>query len=328
MCIGRQMRIASPHSRYLLTVASLCVVSVCALVVFTTSHFYFSHSSSFWEAIDQHQFEVRGQRADILFAGDSALLYGISPQVVQQQTGWSAYNLGLSMPALVINHDVLLQRYLAQNSPPRLVVLYLSAASRTKPPYAFKPAWFEGETLLLRYGGARRIVDYFSTHDDEISLFIALAGRRAVALDWSGRRYRALNSELDSDHGHVTPPLRPTLDGSDCRVSSTPVGPDKEFIEQFRRDFARRGIPALVYLAPLPDCDATFPAISSGYLQVVDNVPYTLPHSWFIADEQRAHLIAAGARENSRITAAFLNRFVTAANEAARKRQVASSTSP
>ena len=305
------MRVAN-HSRYLLTIASICLL-LCSLVIgLATSSFYYRHSTSFWDVVEEHQFSVRGQDADILFVGDSSLLFGVSSDSIRRETGSTVYNIGVAMPALAVDLDSLISQYLAHNRTPRLMILYLSAATRTKPPYAFPPTWYEGETMLLRYGGFRRTVDFFSTNRVEISRFMALAGRRVLAFDWKGQLYRTLSTTLDAGHGYMPPPLQATFDTGQCPWSASPLVPDEEFIRHFRQISADRGIAAAVYLAPTPDCDPTFSDTASNYSRVVDNVPYTLSHSMFIDDPQHAHLVAAGALENSRRVAEFLNRFMAA----------------
>jgi hypothetical protein len=308
---GKRMTRIAAHVRYLLVVALISVVLPCLVIALTTSSFYYRHSSVFWDPVDEHQFGVHDQKADILLIGDSSLLFGVSPELIRRETGWDVYNLGVSMPVLMLGHEMLLRRYLSHNKTPRLMILYLSAPMRTRPPYAVVPTWYEGETMLLRYGGAHRVVDFFVNHGSEISRFISLAGHRTLALDWSGQHYNALATALDSDHGHVEVPFQGTMGDGDCPVSPVPVMPDEEFIQQFRREAARLGIPAAVYLAPLPDCDPMFAHTSSSYSRVVDNAPYTLAHRLFADDHQRVHLVPAGARQNSHIVAAFLDRFTT-----------------
>jgi hypothetical protein len=304
------MRPAS-HSRYLLAIAAICLMVAGAIVASTTGSFYYRHSTSFWDVVEEHQFSVRGQKADILFVGDSSLLFGVSSDEISRETGLGVYSLGVAMPALAIDRDLLIAQYLAHNEAPRLMVLYISAAMRAKAPFAFPPTWYEGETMLMRYGDAGRAIDFFSANDTEISRFLALAGRRILAFDWTGRNYRTLAAALDVGHGYVVPPQIRILDTDRCPISDSPILPDEEFIQRFRKESAARNIPAAVYLAPLPDCDPRFAATSTQYSRFVDNVPYTLPHGLFVDDLQREHLVSAGARQNSRIVATFLNRFIT-----------------
>jgi hypothetical protein len=303
------MRPAS-HSRYLLAIAAICLTMAGVIVALTTGSFYYRHSTSFWDVVEEHQFSVSGQKADILFVGDSSLLFGVASDEISRETGLSVYNLGVAMPALAIDRDLLIAQYLAHNEAPRLMVLYISAAMRAKPPFAFPPTWYEGETMLMRYGDAGQAIDFFSANDAEISRFLALAGRRILAFDWAGRNYRTLATALDLGRGHIVPPPHRTLDTGHCPLSDAPMLPDDEFIQRFRQESAARNIPAAVYLAPLPDCDPGFAATSTHYSHVVDNVPYTLAHSLFVDDPQREHLVSAGARQNSRIVATFLNRLV------------------
>jgi hypothetical protein len=215
------------------------------------------------------------------------------------------------MPVLIVDHEQLVREYLAHNKAPRLMVLYLSATTRAKPPYVSPPAWYEGETMLLRYGGLSKAIDFFRTHTQEITRFLTLAGRRILLLDWTGRRYRTLAIELDRSNGYIPPPARDAIDVTNCPMSSSPVIPDREFVQKIRGDLATRGIPVAVYLAPIPDCDKAFADISSRYTGVVDNVPYTLAHRLFLEDHQRQHLLSTGAQQNSQIVGAFLNRFLS-----------------
>jgi hypothetical protein len=301
-----------PHSRYLLLVALIVLVVPCVVIAMTTSSFYYEHSRYFWDPVEERQFSVRGQNADVLFFGDSSLTFGVSPQQIRQETGLSAYSLGVPMPAFAIHHERLLRQYLAHNKAPKLMVLYVAATLRTKPPYAGPPAWYEAETMLLRYGQWQQVAEFFLGNAEEISRFTALAGRRILTFDWSGRRYREQTKALDDGHGYIPSPKAATLATDNCPLSKSQVVPDQELVRWFRQVGIERGISTAVYLAPSPDCNRAFAQTSSIYAKVVDNVPYTLPHRLFVDDTQREHLVSDGAQQNSRIVSAFLNHFMTA----------------
>jgi hypothetical protein len=116
------MRVAN-HSRYLLTIASICLL-LCSLVIgLATSSFCYRHSTSFWDVVEEHQFSVHGQDADILFVGDSSLLFEVSSDSIRRETGFTAYNIGVAMPALAVDLDSLISQYLAHNRAPRLMIL-------------------------------------------------------------------------------------------------------------------------------------------------------------------------------------------------------------
>jgi hypothetical protein len=296
-----------------LVVALIFVTIPCGVVALATSGFYYRHSAHDWDSVQEHQFNVRGQDAEVLFIGDSSLAHGVSPEELTRETGRSVYNLGVPAPGLAVNHELLLRRYLAQNRRPTLIVLYLTATTRTRPPYAVRPAWYDGETMLLRYGDSRQIVDFFGHNEVEIGRFIALSGLGIAKFDWSDRSYYERAKALDSSHGYVPLRLEPgrVLGADSCPLSGSAIQPDEEFIKDFRLEAADLGIKAAVYLAPVPDCDPAFAATSAIYGPLVDNEPYTLPHELFRDDPSRAHLGAQGAGQNSRIVAEFLRHFET-----------------
>lgn len=309
------------HSRYLFLVASICALITVVVLAATTCDFYYKHSTAFWDAVEDHQFNVHDQSADVVFVGDSSLVYGVLPDAIKQKTGLSAYSLGIPMPALALVREQLIERYLTHNRKPRLMVLYLSATLRSRPPYANAGLiWYPGETMLMRYGKSQDIVDFFADNPQEISRFPAFVFRRVLALGWTDRRYVELAKTLDDGAGYMPLASSSVLGSQNCPMSDATIVPDTQFIEDFRRIAAARGISTAVYLAPIPDCDPTFKATALNYSRLVDNVPYTLPHQLFADDPERAHLHVAGAEANSPVVSAFVNRFLAAHSAVANAR--------
>lgn len=297
------------HFTYLLVVVGCCLVPCLAVLALTTTGYYVRHSSYFFDVEGDHSFNVHDQNADILLIGDSSLLTGVMPREIARQTGLSVYSQPVSAPVFAVFPDVpaaLTDRYLAHNKRPRLILLYLAPGTRAHAPFAKEWKWYEGEALLMRYGKPLEIIRYFASHPERVIPFIVLAGDRIHHRDASGGLYRDVNSKLDEGEGFFSVP-QSVLDSTRCTRS--PLTPDRELLEGFRRMAAQRGIAAEVYLAPLPDCDRTFVQTASNFSHLIDNVPYTLATRQFLNDDFLAHLNMEGAEQNSQLVGAFLKRI-------------------
>ncbi len=242
------------------------------------------------------------------------MVFGVIPRRVQELTGLSAYGLGLPIPLFVLASDLALERYLAGNRRPLLAVLYLAPTTRAHPPYPYPPYWYEGMSMLRRYGGTAGFARYSLREPHEAAKLPFIAWNELFRFDWSGRRSAAIDAALSQGRGYVPPygppglnPAPPVLaDG--CALAPYAVVPDRVLIDGFRRRFAALHIPFAVYVAPLSDCDGSFAAVGAAWHGLADNEPYTLPHADFVADPQRVHLVRAGAETNSRLVAEFIRR--------------------
>ena len=71
-----------------------------------------------------YSYRATNQNADVVVFGDSAALYNIDPARLSASLGLKVINLPNTRDSLVVAGDETLRRYLRNNRPPRLIVLY------------------------------------------------------------------------------------------------------------------------------------------------------------------------------------------------------------
>jgi hypothetical protein len=282
--------------------------------VFPSTKFYYQHSPYAFDVVDEIKFTIKDVDSDILFIGDSSLLFGVIPQIVMSETGLSAYNLGVPFRAYFYASSLLLENYLRNNKRPRLIVLYMSPRWHMDNSYPFgADAWYDGGTMNIRHGGVSGVERFFIGKPERIVEFSYLVWKNVIRFDWSGDRSRELTASLAVKRGHASAEaimgraVPPVL--NDCKGTVENLEADTAYIESFRAKYSRLGIAVAVYVAPLPDCPGTLTRLTTAYRGIVDNTPYVLPHQWFLDDPEQVHLLSSGAKYNSALVARFIGKF-------------------
>ncbi len=287
---------------------------------------YYRHARYIWDLITEYKFSVNHTTADVLFVGDSALQFGVIPNLIQQLTGFSAFNLALAGTTIQFaTPELLLDNYLSSNQPPRLIVLYVDARVQISEPTRTPEFWYEGAAALVRHGGIVRAFSYFVHDPKKIIQFPYLIWRQILyAEDFTGATWNAATHEMMSQRGYLSYEASKSVVGSlapskslpaDCRFHPRSVEPDRGYFQRFRERYAKSGIMVAIYLAPWPRCDRSYEDVARAYEPliadgIVDNQIYILPPSDFAADDQIVHLLDAGAERNTVITAEFVRNLV------------------
>ena len=274
---------------------------------------YCRHSKLFWNSTDCFKYALHGNHADIVFVGDSSLVFGVRPDIIKRQTGLTAFNLGLPAGAVLFYPDLLLDRYLSINHAPKLIVLYASPWTFTDNPTDLQHLMDDALTFTIRHGSVMQVLRVFSQDPTWIIRFPALAVEQG---EWrhmtlSGQVPQHMSDEVRRGNGWLAyrdmsnPETVPTLLQNNCLLQSKPLGdPDRNKVERLKEKYARLGIKVVFYVAPIPACDGSYQEITTQYAGIADNQPRTLPNTDFIDDDWRTHLTAEGAVEG---TWQFLN---------------------
>lgn len=248
--------------------------------------------SSFGPALD-FGFQAPHTNADILIFGDSSAAVGLDPRQISATLGLKVLNLPNTGASLHVIGDMNLRRYLATNTPPRLIVFYFTPWNLD---YAHEPAGpriYEGEEMLVRHGTLRQITAFASSH-------------LVDALQFPFRFYsanppNAIRTALRREHpsaavaqalGHADPlTRRPPLQGP-CTfppdlTTEKPAATALALIQTYRT--ARTDL--LFYLAPMPACDNVSEFTKRRYPALAAEPPQVLPVSWYKMDFAYAHLL-------------------------------------
>jgi hypothetical protein len=307
----------SAHIRFLLAISLLFVVVVAGTYGLTSTQLFCRHSQYQWDAVDCQKFSIKGQSSDVVFVGDSALVEGVRPNIIEENTNISSINLGLPAGAYAFAPDLLLKHYLHQNQRPQLLVLYISPWVRPGETEDKDLVWYEAAGLLLRHASIDEIARFFLEDPRRLVQFSALALRQiATQTSWSGAWWHQASREMRNEHGYLAnwrldrsePEPKRLKDG--CVLEPRAVMPARDYIERFRQAYGRDGTKVAVYVAPVPACDRSYPAIVAAYQGLADNRPGTLPSEYFVDDTYRVHLTLAGAEQATAAISDFIRPLV------------------
>src|SRR5258706_3594841 len=234
----RKLRTPSANgSRYL----AISFVTAAALVPIGwglgASEFYASHSRNVYDALGASAFSVEAISADVVFIGDSSLLTGVRTRQFEKETGLSAYSLALPAGMMYRAPELLLDKYLAANSRPRLIVLYMGAWSQLDSRYQKSIGWFEGVSMLARYAPPPLLWDYVR-HQPSVILeypYLLLSSWWSI-FDVSTRPYHALVRKIGDDKGYLLlgDPVSPATMNDNCEHDRGAVASDRASVGAFR----------------------------------------------------------------------------------------------
>jgi len=273
------------------------------------------HTATKEDAFLDRRTEVTGIDADILFVGDSSLIFGVIPERIEFTTGMTSYNLGTSVWGFVAAGNAILDDYLTKNRAPRLVVLYLAPWVRVNPPYSYKMEWNIAARMVLAHGSVVDLVRLFALHPKAYFPFLQDVWNRLIfGFHLNVDAVDEALSTLKRGRGWVSgdSPLVGTWRGmkDGCAKPKFLVAPDTAYINEFRRRLTARGLKVAVYIAPTPDCDPSDTGTRTAYIGIADDNPYQLPPRYFLDDGYYAHLFRKGAEENTDRVAEFVLHYL------------------
>jgi hypothetical protein len=248
-----------------------------------------------------------------LIFGDSTAMTGIDPEVLERNTGFKACNIAVTNAVLAVAHNLTLDRFLARNGKPRVLLIQLS-------PDGFQPessewnstVYPEGLLELLRHGDPAAARHALLRHPQQA---IAFAGYAAGFTAYSVVKdvwFHLTNRRTDEDevtihNGFFTPPSPPSRS---CKPGTTFSNPKvggsfpRSVVDGYEKDYAGRSGVVLVNVAPIPSCDQNLEAFASQLNGVTSNALLPLPVGLF---NDPRHYTAVGSAVVSRLVSDELN---------------------
>lgn len=262
-----------------------------------------------YNTLAHYKMNLKGQDNEIILAGDSALLMGIIPRLVEERTGHTVINLGLYGNCGVAAMVCLLDRYLEHNKKPAALVFYFAAST----PYFFADQKYEKTYTLLKYSSLplREL-----RHDISLSSVYATArtivSRSATSFihhQKSLQQFREDIAFLTTMKGFGKNPATQTPLYSSINVDSRQNRTlDLSFMKALRERYEQRGIRVLFHIAPMPEGDRAFSYFQKEYTGHCDNLIKRLPDHLFT---DHTHMTPEGARLNSYLIADDLSCTLT-----------------
>jgi hypothetical protein len=238
-----------------------------------------------WSRILDTSYRTRGVDADVVVFGDSSALYDIDILRLSSELHLKVINLPSTLGTLPVMKDEPLREYLKANRPPRLIVYYfapwgLDAANH---PNQFM---FDGEELMLRNEGFKRLISFGVKNPAELGLypFRFYASRSDVVDNLLGIGEQKPKPVM----GHVDFAGKKFLT-ADCAM------PDKLLRERdfaFTRDLVEKtptGSGEMVFLAPVPQCSRAAELASLEYPALGAEPPALLNPTGFADDQLYVH---------------------------------------
>jgi hypothetical protein len=299
--------------RYCILLFILPLLAIPALIRLGSSDFFLHHGASVWVQSNDAVFGMRDRDCDVLIFGDSTAMTGINPEVVERNTGFKTCNIAVTNAVLAVTHNLTLNRYLANNTKPRVLLIQLS-------PDGFQPesnVWSqtvypEGLLELLRHGSPAESRHVLLTHPQQAIAFAGYAAGFALYAGIKDIWFHATNLRPEEDtvtirNGFFTPPSPPSTSCEPGATFSNPKaggGYPRAVVGEYENDYASRSGIVLVNVAPIPSCDQNLAAFSSELSGVTSNSLLPLPVSLF---NDPRHYTAVGSAVVSRLIAQELN---------------------
>ncbi|GEM_PF-6708621 len=299
--------------RLYLMITLCCFIGVImAAVAFTRSPAFPGSAVQFWDVLMSTKAEADAPGTDVLLVGDSSLLNGVRPDILDRHLDLNSYNLGLAAFAGYDGMALVASRFVERNGRPRLIVVYLSATSAA---YSQGGGTYEHAVILMRYLPLGQLLTHLAERPADLPLVLkVLAGRLVMpGKALFGKFQHDVSQKIRNGHGYLekeTAGLRITQLSENCHINtSSDFSPEwRERLERFKTDMNQLADQVIVYLAPMPRCESNFGSIANLYRPVIDNDPRQMDSPLFV---DYTHTNKAGAEINSRIVADDLKRIMT-----------------
>jgi hypothetical protein len=253
-------------------------------------------NSSYYGHILDYGFDLENQNADIVVFGDSTALYGVDTVQLSKDLGVKVINIPSIMATLSVVGERNLQRYMAHNRPPRLIVFYFAPWDLNYK--ADNKLFFEGEEQFVRHESV-----------DQIAKLVR--ERPADMLAFPFRFY-----VMDRNKFHQMP----VLEGHSPYPKVIPLPANCEIPEKYasrkndetalelEREFTSPVTQTMIYMAPLPNCRNAERVREEHFPGVDADPPAILPAQNFANDTFYTHPLAASSSKTTELLATELRR--------------------
>jgi len=298
------------HYRYIIFSLFLPLLFLVLCIALPTTSYYFKISGYFWDPVVAQRFSLRQKKADLLFVGESSLVHGVQPIEVERVSGLSGLNLGIPVDALVLVPFMAIDRYLAHNAPPRMIVLNITPWSAAYNPGTLNCdltfPWYSSAVMVLRYGTYKEAIDFFSSCPNRLFHLPLVIAKQMRSFDFRGGGYTRTTKILDDEDGYYPFDRNNPQIMKETRCEPYSVSPGfVAFVRELKRRYETNETRVIFYLNPTPAL-CSLDALQRAFAGLSDNIPYALDNNYFI---NYLHLGDRGALINSELLGTFLKAF-------------------
>lgn len=236
------------------------------------------------------------ENCEVLIYGDSSAAASLDPAIIQKATGMKTCNISeWSTVQQVVGSDPPIRRYLAHNTPPRILLT-------TWAPYYFRPDepslndyHIEGIWYAWRYGTwwklrSRRFAQWTAAYIPWVMSSVLQGVEQHVMSHqtaYDPRRVRDLN------HGQWPFPKPPEEHCMNAQIPFTARRWEQSVLA-FRQKYASAATQVIVNVSPIPDCDTHYDAYRHLLRGQYDNTLEQLPIHDF--NDSDIHLGPVGSK--------------------------------
>lgn len=311
---------------YSMIAVLLPLVAIPAFILLGSSDFFLNHGASVWVQSNDAIFQMQGRHCDVLIYGDSTAMTGIDPSLVEKDTGLHTCNIAVTNAVLNVTNNLTLDRYLAQNSHPKVLLVQLSPDGFQRDSRIWKNSIYaEGMLEMLRHGTHQEARHMLMQHPQEA---IAFAGYAAGFTAYYGLKqalYLMTGTRPEEDdvrvhNGFFTPPA-PARTQCEAMPQAILSGTAQSFAShvasQYRTTYGQSKSLVLINVAPIPSCDNNLQMYQKELAGVTNNRLLALPIGYF---NDNRHYTASGSEVVSRMISDEVNQSVGLSLEETQRR--------
>jgi hypothetical protein len=267
---------------------------------------------SIYGPVMDYGFDTAGQNADVLLVGDSSLIMGVDPSLVSRELGLKVISLPNTIGSLRIVGEMVLQRYLKANRPPKLIVMYLNPWNLDYSHQDDGLSFYEGEEMMLRHGTAAEVMAFFRRYPAatlEFPFRFYMANPKNAWYTY--RRHLRPGATAYATGGHdnalyMFGPITGNCTLPASKVQAVPLDSAKEFLEKYNRGSTR----ATVYLAPVPDCSNASLLANRSFAEIQAPAPRILKANDFLADPFYGHIQPEGVSDSTNLLVDYIRKIL------------------
>ncbi len=258
------------------------------------TRFYTRLSGYFFDSVIDYPFTLHNADFEVVVYGDSAGLFGVDPRIVSQRLGRPVVNLCRTVGILTMTGDYTLDAYLAHNSKPKAIVLYLAPRDTSIPQTRSLLGYYEGAMMIYRHGSLEDISKLFaSSPSSDLDFWSQVVQFSSIKSDLVVHKGAARVQEVRESRGHISYPMNNALSDG-CVINSRVNGIfNHSYVDHFVRKYTALGIDVVTFIAPVPDCDRSLSYYQSALQHIADNRISSLPHQLIADDATYVHPLAA-----------------------------------
>ena len=233
---------------------------------------------------------IHDSRCQAIIYGDSTAMTGVNPALIERRTGLRTCNLAEYKGVTVVLGTRLLDRYLATNAPPK-VLIFLFAPEHLSQPSSWGGYAFEAITLLVQTQPGSTTANLLARHPLDAFSWAEQGMRTALIHSRTHPIPDSATHVREATAGQL-PIAGPVETG--CRPDPINEYADPAWVIALRARYTPRVPLVLIDATPSPTCDASLSYNRSVLSPIVDDVPYpAYPVSAYV--HGTGHMNADGA---------------------------------